>query len=212
VGSTVADYRTVHFQHHRALGTVGDSEFTYFFPLNLMFFVKGLFGIRVLEVLRARRTCVATGSPKKKAGSIEQNGSQLAFAGILAHLAIGGGLWFAGGVFAAVAWLVGVCSIFPLFGALRQLLEHRDDHADDTTDYARSNHGAYTRLFGSGPFSATFGGAGFNRHLLHHWEPQVSYTQLGVLEEFLLGTEMRRVMEMRRSSYGGAALKLLSLR
>jgi hypothetical protein len=39
----VRDYRKVHFQHHRALGTVDDSEISYFFPLNLMFFVKGVF-------------------------------------------------------------------------------------------------------------------------------------------------------------------------
>jgi len=32
------------------------------------------------------------------------------------------------------------------------------------------------RLFGDDFFSCTFGGAGFNRHLLHHWEPQISYT------------------------------------
>jgi Fatty acid desaturase len=30
----VKDYRKVHFQHHRALGTVSDSEISYFFPLN----------------------------------------------------------------------------------------------------------------------------------------------------------------------------------
>ena len=36
-GAPVAQYRKVHFQHHRALGTVADSEHSYFFPLNLLF-------------------------------------------------------------------------------------------------------------------------------------------------------------------------------
>ena len=56
IGSSVQKYRIVHFQHHRELGNVNDSEVTYFFPLNLMFIAKGLFGIRVLEVLSSRKT------------------------------------------------------------------------------------------------------------------------------------------------------------
>src|ERR1700761_5350269 len=54
IGTSVQKYRIVHFQHHRALGSVEDSEMTYFFPLNLLFIIKGLFGIRVLEVLTSR--------------------------------------------------------------------------------------------------------------------------------------------------------------
>lgn len=90
--------------------------------------------------------------------------------------------------------------VFPLFGALRQLLEHRNEGIDPAIDFQTQDHGAYTRMF-SGPLSKTFGGAGFNRHLLHHWEPQVSYTNLPELEAFLEGTELRRVMASRRSTY-----------
>jgi hypothetical protein len=91
--------------------------------------------------------------------------------------------------------------VFPFFGSLRQLLEHRDDAAPSTIDFQTQSHGAYTRLFGDDVFSATFGGAGFNRHLLHHWEPQVSYTNLPELEAFLQGTELKRVMDLRRTTY-----------
>ena len=58
IGTTVASYRIVHFQHHRALGTIDDSEHTYFFPLNLWFVIKTLFGLRVLEVIFARKAVV----------------------------------------------------------------------------------------------------------------------------------------------------------
>src|SRR5436853_2420316 len=51
VGTSVRKYRKVHFQHHRALGTVDDSEFSYFFPLNLMFLAKSLFAVRTIDVL-----------------------------------------------------------------------------------------------------------------------------------------------------------------
>src|SRR5262249_51809921 len=36
IGTTVAAYRTIHFQHHRDLGRTTDTESTYFFPLNLV--------------------------------------------------------------------------------------------------------------------------------------------------------------------------------
>jgi hypothetical protein len=102
--------------------------------------------------------------------------------------------------------------VFPFLGAVRQLLEHRDDEADANIDYTQIAHGPFTRIFGSGPFSSTFGGAGFNRHLLHHWEPNVSYTNLSQLEEFLAGTEMQPTMNGRRATYSGVFLRFLALR
>ena len=54
-GLEVKKYRKVHFQHHRALGTVDDSEHTYFFPLSIVFIAKALLMVRVLEVVAARR-------------------------------------------------------------------------------------------------------------------------------------------------------------
>jgi hypothetical protein len=101
--------------------------------------------------------------------------------------------------------------VFPLLATLRQALEHRDDKARSDIDYAKTDQGAYTRLFGDGWFARTFGGAGFNRHLLHHWEPHVSYTRLADLERFLASTPIAAVMEMRRTSYGEAFRRLFSI-
>ncbi|MGL4396242.1 MAG: fatty acid desaturase [Hyphomicrobium sp.] len=221
VGTSVQDYRVVHFQHHRALGTTDDSEFTYFFPLNLVFFVKTLLGVRVLEVLLARAK-FRSGSTKtddlkpvatatEKPAAVAKPGAHVVRAGIAAHVFIVATLAYAGGWLAALAWILGVAMFFPFFGALRQLLEHRDDMASSKIDYTRTNHGAYTRMFGSDPLSASFGAAGFNRHLLHHWEPQVSYTNLDSLEDFLLQTDAREIIETRRSSYAATALRLISI-
>ena len=63
-GLEVASYRKVHFQHHRALGTIDDSEHSYFFPLNLVFVAKGLFGLRALEVVLARRVVLRRAAPE----------------------------------------------------------------------------------------------------------------------------------------------------
>jgi fatty acid desaturase len=198
IGTTIKVYRPVHFQHHRQLGTTSDTEFTYFFPLNLLFLVKALFGIRAIEVLLFRQANTernVTVAAKDKSDVLWLLG------GVAVHSAIVAISLYLGWWWAALAWILGMAMVFPFFGSLRQLLEHRDDAAPPTTDFQTQNHGAFTRLFGDDVFSATFGGAGFNRHLLHHWEPQVSYTNLPELEAFLQGTELKRVMDLRRTTY-----------
>jgi fatty acid desaturase len=195
IGSSVQRYRIVHFQHHRELGGVDDSEVTYFFPLNLLFIIKGLLGIRVLEVLSSRK--VVHASTRSQDG----RGRHVVLFGLLAHVFILAMTYFLGSIWLSLAWIIGIGAIFPFFGALRQLLEHRDSRANPATNYFETSHGAYTRMFGDDAFSSIFGGAGFNRHLLHHWEPTISYTKLPDLETFLLETDAGKIIEMRRSSY-----------
>jgi fatty acid desaturase len=207
IGTTVATYRPVHFQHHRDLGTTTDTEFTYFFPLNLLFLFKTLFGVRTIEVLMFRRT-----NAKASAAPQPRNGRALASlaAGLLFHAAVVAGCFLLGWWWAALAWVLGIGLMFPFFAALRQLLEHRDETSPRGSDFKTQDHGAYTRLFSDGMFARTFGGAGFNRHLLHHWEPQVSYTNLPELEAFLEGTEVRGILAARRSTYLDAFRSLWS--
>lgn len=194
IGTSVQQYRITHFQHHRALGKVDDSESTYFSALNLAFLIKALFGVRVMEVLRSRTELEA------KAKRVDR-GTWVRPMGLLAHIAIVTISFFSRELLFCAAWVLGTVMFFPLFGALRQLLEHRDPSADPCVDYNEHDHGAYTRVFGPGIFASVFGAAGFNRHLLHHWEPQVSYTNLHEMEAYLLKTELASVIEQRRSTY-----------
>jgi fatty acid desaturase len=204
VGTSVQQYRIVHFQHHRALGKVDDSEFTYFSPLNPVFILKSLFGVRVAEVLRARKGVAKTARSANA-------GKYFGLFGVLVHAVIVVASFLTGHLWLTTAWIVGVVMFFPLFGSLRQLLEHRDPKADPKVDFSGSDHGAYTRIFGAGIFSSIFGGAGFNRHLLHHWEPQVSYTNLSQMESYLLDTQVADLIERRRSSYFGTFTSLFTL-
>ena len=80
--------------------------------------------------------------------------------------------------------------VFPFLASLRTLLEHRAEDADPRANYAEVDQGPVNRLFGSGPLASTLGSAGFNRHALHHWEPQISYTRLKDIEAYLLRTEV----------------------
>ncbi len=207
VGMDVARYRPVHFDHHRFLGSPSDTEISYFDPLDVRFVVESLLGIKALRVLRHRAQLQAD---KKQPTTWR---TRLVFAyglvlnGALLVFLVRGGWWPA-----AVAWTLGVLVFFPFFGALRQLLEHRDEYASDDVDYTEVIHGAIHRLFGDGLLASTLGGAGFNRHLLHHWDPQLSCTRLKELERFLLSTEARDYLEARSTTYWTTARKLFHLR
>lgn len=202
IGTSVRKYRKVHFEHHRAFGTTADTENTYFRPLDRAFIAKALTGVRVIEVLTARARVTA---PKAK--SVNEGTARdklVLLGGIAAHCAILGALFLAGGLGAALAWVFGVGVVFPFLGALRQLLEHRSLEARGPVDYREVDHGAFTRMFGKGPFARAFGAAGFNRHLLHHWEPSVSYTCFDELEVVFERVGMGPAMDARRTTYGAA--------
>ncbi len=213
IGSSVRKYRKVHFEHHRAFGTTGDAENTYFHALNLAFVLKALTGWRVVEVLAARARLTA---PKTKSGTATTEGAYrdriVLLGGITAHIAILAALFALGGWAAGLAWIAGVGVVFPFFGALRQLLEHRSLEARGQVDYRQVDHGGYTRMFGKDLVARTFGAAGFNRHLLHHWEPQVSYTCFDALEDIFERTGMGPAMDARRTTYGAAFRALYNRR
>jgi fatty acid desaturase len=211
-GSSIAAYREVHFQHHRALGTTDDSESSYFDPLRIRYIVEGLTGVRALRSLR-RHHAVATrrAAAGRRGPTTRSRAAWVALAG-LANLALATALLLvAGSAAAAVAWLAGLLIAFPFFVSLRQLLEHRSESAASDTDYTVVDHGATNRLFGDGPVASTLGGAGFNRHALHHWEPTVSYTRLRDVEEYLLRTPIAPTVRNRRTTYADTFLRLLEL-
>ena len=106
-------------------------------------------------------------------------------------------------------WLLGFGAFFPFFGALRQLLEHRSEWASCKTDYTRTAHGKTNRIFSGNAFAAAFGSAGFDRHLLHHLEPQISYTNLYELEKYLSNTSIATQLKKHKTTYFNAFISLL---
>src|SRR5258708_40137229 len=81
-GTSVKRYRVVHFQHPRALGSVDDSEISYFFPLNLMFVFNTTFGVRALKVFLARARYVGNVDRRNENA---QRMDRLLFAVVAAH-------------------------------------------------------------------------------------------------------------------------------
>jgi fatty acid desaturase len=207
VGLEVKNYRPIHWDHHRYLGTSKDTENTYFNDLNIKFFVETLLNIRTLKVIRNRKQKLRDREDLDKLG-VQKPKPYTLIGGLVFNLALVLFLaWFHQWP-ALLAWLGGIVVFFPFFGALRQLLEHRDENADPAADYSTVAHGEVHRIFGDGLFASVFGGAGFNRHLLHHWEPQVSYTRLKELEAYLMGTEGADYLRKRQATYAGTFRRL----
>ncbi len=195
VGTSVAEYRTVHWEHHRHLGTTADPERSYFQAPTLRFLIECITGIHLLRIATERSKHNSSLSVYKSAA-------------FLLHAAILTGCILAGYWALAICWIIAVVIVYPFFAALRQLLEHRSEKADPSVDYAKYDHGAESRLFTHNFLSHIFGAAGFEYHLLHHWEPTISYTCLPKLEEFLLDTPQCNDLSKRRASYPTVFLRL----
>lgn len=206
LGADMAAYRASHFEHHRRLGEPGDTEHAYFDAPGWGLVFSLLTGTYAVRAALARRYMLG-GSPAAPAdaASPPAPGRKLPWpllGGLAFHAVLVGGLLLAGRWVPAAAWVAAMGAIFPLLGAMRQTLEHRAEAAEAAVDYATVPHGATSRLFGDGLFASFFGGAGFNRHLLHHFEPSVSYTRLGELEAFLRETPLAPYLESRTTTYG----------
>lgn len=53
-----------------------------------------------------------------------------------------------------------------------------------------------------------FAAAGFNRHLLHHWDPTISYTRFNDMQNFLAESGFGEHIQSAQSSYFATALLL----
>lgn len=178
-GVDIKMYRKIHWIHHRRLGTPFDTENSYFNTPNLKFIVETLTGIHLLRIIIKRNN--ANCSTKRS----KLKGMKMLFMSSLVNLIFILILFTWNRWPTAIAWITGMLIIFPFFATIRQILEHRDEFAVKNRDYNKWYHGKVSRLFDSSFFSRVFGGAGFNKHMLHHWDPTISYTRLKDLEVFL---------------------------
>ncbi|MDB5251370.1 MAG: fatty acid desaturase [Flaviaesturariibacter sp.] len=202
-GLDIRSYRKIHWLHHRHLGTPDDTESSYFNALTTGFLLETLTGIHLLRIMRKRNE-----GGLLTAGMKKDSFRMLVAGAVVNGLVVAAGFWL-GGWAPSIAWVLGMLLFFPFFATLRQVLEHRDEAAAADADFSRDAHGKITRLFADGPLARVFGGAGFQRHLIHHWDPQVSYTRLADVEAFLSRSALTRpIIESARTTYGDAFRKL----
>lgn len=184
LAQSVPRYRLVHWQHHLHLGEEGDSEISYRRALTLRFIIYAFTGINLIEALLRRRNV----ANKQQAPSSAKEPSSLMPLirfGAIQVIVVGLCVWF-GKWEIALGWLIGVFSICPALVSIQAILEHRDENAtaDDLTQRGMSTN----RMFGTNFLARHFGAAGFNRHMIHHWDPQISYTRFDEMEAFLMQT------------------------
>jgi fatty acid desaturase len=204
-GDEVKHYRALHWKHHLYLGETNDTEVSYHFAPTFRFMVETLAGVHTWRVFKMHRQSRAFEGVK------DANRQRDYFAlarGLALHGAIVGIAMLAGWYSAALAWVAGVGVVFPFVSALRQQLEHRAEDASIAIDYSVTPHGAVNRMFAGSLFARSFGSAGFWRHLLHHWDPSVSYTRFSDFEAFLMRTDLGPRVDEVRTTYGAVWRRL----
>ncbi|MCX6317382.1 MAG: fatty acid desaturase [Bacteroidetes bacterium] len=204
-GLSIKSYRKIHWQHHVHLGTPQDTEVSYTNPLTRLFILETLTGIHLLRTVRKKgNDGVLTPEQKRESRN-------MLLAGLLFHAGIITIMLLMGHWTFLFIWCSGFGVFFPFFATIRQILEHRDELAHHATDFTKVAHGKISRLFVHTVLSSSFGAAGFTRHMIHHWDPQLSYTQLGAAEAFLLNCEQTApILNTSRTSYLQTAKKLLA--
>lgn len=204
-GLSIRSYRKIHWQHHLHLGTPQDTEVSYFHALRGLFLAETLTGIHLLKtMLRKENNQVLTRQQKRESRTM------LALAVLFHGLVLLAAFLTANGMF-AISWIAGFGIFFPFFATLRQVLEHRDELAHHATNFFKEPHGKISRLFVHTLLSSSFGSAGFTRHLIHHWDPQVSYTRLKDIEIFLEDCEKTApLLKESRTTYRRVFRKLIA--
>ena len=187
--TSVASYRPGHMLHHRHLGETNDPERSYHSALNRRFVFSGLLGANVLRVVSAR--------PQAQSDTQEVRRVVIPLAGVFIYLSLVvlGLMRF--NLLSIASIILGVISVFPAVGSIRQLLEHRAE----SSHFVSPADGPISRMFPFLPFGWLVGAAGFDRHLLHHWDPGISYTQLANLERQLAQTSAGAIIAARRTTY-----------
>ncbi len=205
LGLDVKTYRKIHWMHHVHLGTPEDTEISYHNAITPGFIFETITGLHLVKVIRKK-----TGN-NLLTGTMKKDSRIMLFIGLLLNALIIAAAIYAGYWHIAIIWVGAMFIFFPFFATLRQILEHRSELASAKTDFAKTPHGKLSRLFVSGPFSSSFGAAGFNKHMIHHWDPQVSYTRLKDIEQFLLQCDaVKNIVRSSRTSYLASFKKLIS--
>lgn len=195
-GLSLKSYRKIHWQHHLHLGTPADTEISYFNHLSGLFILETITGIHLLRTIFSKEKSTVLNKEQVKESRM------MLLAGGLLHTSLLTLAFITHFWIPALAWILGFGLFFPFFASIRQLLEHRDELAHALTDFRKQPHGKISRIFYHTLLSGSFGAAGFTRHMIHHWDPQASYTRMKDIEQFLEEDEKTAaILRESRTSY-----------
>jgi len=204
IGLRIENYRKYHWMHHKNLGTVADTENSYFTSLSFKNIIKSLIPIfTLLEKIKSEKKVLNSNFKL-----FETNILILAF---FFHTSIILGLYLNNFKYSSAVYILSILIIFPLLAKIRQKLEHRDEMANANIDYNINNHGEYNRIFSDNFFSRFFGAAGFNKHFLHHINPTISYTNFKEYEDYIKNNNINLYNKINKSrtTYFATFVKLI---
>lgn len=206
-GLHIKVYRKIHWLHHQHLATGTDPENSYFNVLSGKFFLETFSGIHVLRIMLN----------KNNKQVLEQELKKRSIQMLLGGLAINGAFLFSAFWLSnyqlAIVWILAMLVFFPFFATIRQLLEHRDELAASDKAFYNSPKRKISRLFTDSIFSNLLGPAGFNKHMIHHWDPVLPFTALGKVEIFLTGCDKtKEIIRRSKTSYAATFKKLWLVR
>jgi fatty acid desaturase len=198
-GLHIKVYRKIHWLHHQHLATPIDPENSYFNVLSGKFIFETFSGIHVLRIMLNKNNREILGQDLRKK-SIQMLLAGLVVNGTFLFVAI----WL-GNYQLVVVWVLAMLVFFPFFATIRQLLEHRDELASSDNAFYNSPKRKISRLFTNSIFSNVLGPAGFNKHMIHHWDPILPFTALGKVEVFLAGCDRtKEIIERSKTTYFAA--------
>jgi fatty acid desaturase len=206
-GINIKSYRKIHWDHHLYLGTTNDTETSYFNAPTPGFILQTLTGIHALKIILSRKQKIDTTpvNPEVKKKQTTMLIIGMLLNAVIVLIALYFNFWLL-----LFAWVAGIGVAFPFFGSIRQLIEHRSEQAEKNINYFEKDHGKLSRYFKNGVLSYFIGGAGFNKHMIHHWDPQVSYTCFQELERYLLNTPgCSDILKQSETTYIKTFLKLV---
>lgn len=196
VGIDIEVYRKIHWKHHLGLSTPMDTENSYFQPLTPKFLLESFTGVHLFRILKGRNhSQLLTKAQRLRSWRMLVIGLFLNLTILLSFVLID--QWPI-----VVAWILSMLIFFPFFAGIRQLLEHRDESAGSDPAYYQTQQPKISRLFTESWASGLLGAAGFNRHLIHHWDPDLPFTALKKAEKFLSGCDQtKEIIQASKTSY-----------
>ena len=206
-------YRRSHWQHHLHLGDHEDTEISYHNCLSPWFLARATTGVHLATLVGRYFFRKRQPADLQQSGAVPTSTQSTGVIPVLRAAAVHSVFVSVALLFhsysTAIVWLIAVVFVFPALTSIRQLLEHRSAAAGCESDFTQDLHGPVNRLFGSDVFSRFFGAAGFNRHLLHHWDPTVSYTCFDQMQSFFNETDLKSNLDSASSTYFSTFLALL---
>jgi fatty acid desaturase len=193
----VDQYRITHIEHHRNLGEPGDPENAHMDELDLTWLASAFSGLRTIKTLLLRKQ-IRHDVVREREKTPSASHWIVPVCGSLIHLTILSLIMVGGINLGEACWIAATYFVTPGLGMLRNLLEHRYVGNVDPSvwDALLDNPAALkvtqatTRTFTKSILSQLYGSMGFTRHLLHHWDPSISFQNLKEVHNFILDSKI----------------------